>query len=397
MQQSSPQQGNMTPFPANLPTFSSQQPQLQQEAQGYAQPSQQPMQYAPQQYSAPQSAPESNLDLNSIISQFSGQNSNDLIKNILSQRLEPTANDIADSGLQNLLGFAGLKYTAPQEVADARATTPLTTLAKIAEIEKLGKGTDFDQLINTYQKLPDTDPRKAFYKNKIDKETAGATSSTALGISLARIDSDPATANLPEAQKLALAKSGLGIGNYYDETGVVNMPGFNDAVGNIEGTKARRKELGKQLGEADANLNAAEAGMPQLEAAVAKLDKLAEIATYTTIGTAANTARRQAGLPVGDAGVARAAYIASVKNNILPQLRRTFGAQFTKAEGDSLLATLGDPDTSYEERNAVLKAFIEDKRATLETLRRETGKSPTNINPTSNSSQNEINFEDLPD
>ena len=69
----------------------------------------------------------------------------------------------------------------------------------------------------------------------------------------------------------------------------------------------------------------------------------------------------------------RAEYIARVKNNILPLLRQTFGAAFTAAEGDSLLATLGDPNMHPSQKDAVLKAFIDGKRAELETLTRQTG------------------------
>jgi hypothetical protein len=54
----------------------------------------------------------------------------------------------------------------------------------------------------------------------------------------------------------------------------------------------------------------------------------------------------------------------------LPLLRQTFGAAFTVAEGDSLLATLGDPNMHPDEKNAVLDAFIENKRRDLETKRR---------------------------
>jgi dsDNA-binding SOS-regulon protein len=85
---------------------------------------------------------------------------------------------------------------------------------------------------------------------------------------------------------------------------------------------------------------------------------------------------KQVGGGPTEGALARVSYISHVKNNILPLLRQTFGAAFTAAEGDSLLATLGDPDMHPDEKKAALAAFIADKRATLETLRRQTGKKP---------------------
>lgn len=141
--------------------------------------------------------------------------------------------------------------------------------------------------------------------------------------------------------------------------------------------QAKSTEIGRQAGETASDLNAAESSMPQLEQAVKTLSDLGKKATYTMAGRGRDIAVRQSGLGATEGATARAAYIAHVKNNVLPLLRRTFGAQFTKAEGDSLLATLGDPNSSPQERDATLNAFIEDKRATLGTMRRQVGVNPT--------------------
>ena len=69
-----------------------------------------------------------------------------------------------------------------------------------------------------------------------------------------------------------------------------------------------------------------------------------------------------------EAAVAREQYIATVNNQILPMLRDTFGAQFTVQEGESLKATLGAPNKSPQEKQAVLKAFIEQKKRDVEAL-----------------------------
>ena len=57
----------------------------------------------------------------------------------------------------------------------------------------------------------------------------------------------------------------------------------------------------------------------------------------------------------------------------LPLLKPTFGAAFTVAEGESLKATMGDPNATPEEKMAQLDAFIEQKMRTIGTKRRELG------------------------
>ena len=88
----------------------------------------------------------------------------------------------------------------------------------------------------------------------------------------------------------------------------------------------------------------------------------------TGAGQLANLFRRQLGLDVGEGAIARAEYDSVVNNQILPLLRITFGAAFTETEGDKLKATLGDIDASPAEKKAVLRAFINQKRAQLKSM-----------------------------
>jgi hypothetical protein len=138
---------------------------------------------------------------------------------------------------------------------------------------------------------------------------------------------------------------------------------FATASGTVEG---------KEHGEAAAKLSAMEAAMPRLDAAVAKLSDIGKTATYTTVGRGVNLARKEMGQGVGPGAVARASYVAHVNANILPLLKSTFGAQFTVAEGESLKATLGDPNMHPDEKDAVLRAFIENKKAEVQSLHRQT-------------------------
>jgi hypothetical protein len=131
------------------------------------------------------------------------------------------------------------------------------------------------------------------------------------------------------------------------------------------------KEKGKQLGEAEAALAVDVSKLPQLKATVKKLSELGKDATYTIAGRGIDEARRQLGMEPRAAAVARAEYISLVDNQILPLLSLTFGAQFTQKEGESLKVTLGDPNKSPQEKDAVLRSFIDQKLQTIESKKRQ--------------------------
>jgi hypothetical protein len=142
---------------------------------------------------------------------------------------------------------------------------------------------------------------------------------------------------------------------------------FNEASGTA---------AGKVEGEAAGTLDSMRSKLPGLEYVVGELDKLADQATYTVGGQVIDEVMRQSGMEPRDAAVARAKYIAMVDNQILPMLRDTFGAQFTVKEGETLRATLGDPNGSPQEKQAILKAFIEQKKRDIEALEVQTGAAP---------------------
>lgn len=138
-------------------------------------------------------------------------------------------------------------------------------------------------------------------------------------------------------------------------------------------------QVGTSRGEAQAKLESMTANMPKLYNMVEKLDKLSDDATYTLAGKGIDAIAGQVGLETGG-GTARAEYIATVNNAILPLLKETFGAAFTVQEGAELKATLGDPDASPRKKQAKLKAFIEAKVSEIESLNNRTGvQSPSPI------------------
>ena len=144
--------------------------------------------------------------------------------------------------------------------------------------------------------------------------------------------------------------------------------------------KKQQEEMAKARGEKVVLLQSASSKLPQLLNTINKLSKLGEVATYTGAGVAFDTAVRELGLSVPKGAVARREYIATVDNEILPLLRDTFGAQFTQKEGESLKTTLGDTGASPQEKEAILRSFIETKVANLNSGARELGIEP--LNPT---------------
>jgi hypothetical protein len=137
--------------------------------------------------------------------------------------------------------------------------------------------------------------------------------------------------------------------------------------------KASDTAFGKGQGDARVTFESMKSKLPGLETVVSQLDDLANKATYTTAGQMLDLGRKELGMEPREAAVARTSYQAMVANQILPLLRDTFGAQFTAREGDTLMATMGDPNKTPAEKQAVLKAFIEQKKRDIAALANQTG------------------------
>lgn len=136
---------------------------------------------------------------------------------------------------------------------------------------------------------------------------------------------------------------------------------------------AEQTPIGTRAGEEAALLADREAALPQLKQTLAKISKLGKKATYTVAGKGINSLVRQSGLGATEGATALADYTTRVNLQIFPMLRQTFGAQFTKDEGDSLLKTLGAPDLSPPERDAILNAFIDQQIGSIATGKIRTG------------------------
>lgn len=141
----------------------------------------------------------------------------------------------------------------------------------------------------------------------------------------------------------------------------------------MESEAKRRDKLETSKGEAAADYNSQLSKLPELKATVQELNGLAGTADYTMGSQAKNFVRAQFGAEPTQGAVDRTKYIAMVDNQVLPLLRDTFGSQFTVQEGQSLRATLGDPNKTPAEKKAVLEAFIEQKERNLYSLAKQAG------------------------
>lgn len=139
----------------------------------------------------------------------------------------------------------------------------------------------------------------------------------------------------------------------------------------IEALVTEAKAKAKERGEALTDYNIAKAAMPGLLESVAELRELGMMATYTIAGRSWDAIVRESGFGATEGATARAKFIAIINNQVLPLLKATFGAAFTEREGETLKATMGDPNATPEEKMAQLDAFIELKYRTMEAKHRQ--------------------------
>lgn len=133
----------------------------------------------------------------------------------------------------------------------------------------------------------------------------------------------------------------------------------------------KAEALAKAEGETFTDLKRARAALPGLKETIGKLRDLAPIASSTLAAKIFDGAVKQTGFGATKGATARAKFIAIINNQVLPLLKPTFGAAFTVQEGESLKHTLGDPDSTPEEKMAQLDAFIEQKIRDIERLENE--------------------------
>ena len=133
----------------------------------------------------------------------------------------------------------------------------------------------------------------------------------------------------------------------------------------------------KSKGETLSELNKANASLPGLKSVVDELKNLAPLATSTISGNGFDFMAKEFGFGATKGATAKANFVSVINNQVLPLLKQTFGAAFTKAEGDELKKTMGDPDASPEEKIVQLNSFIEGKYREIQAKERELGQEVT--------------------
>jgi len=137
-------------------------------------------------------------------------------------------------------------------------------------------------------------------------------------------------------------------------------------------------------------LQRSQAALPGLKDAVGQLRELSSLATSTWGGSVFDVAVKQTGFGSTKGATAKAKFIAIVNNQVLPLLKETFGAAFTATEGESLKATMGDPDASPDAKMAQLDAFIDQKMRDIETKKTQLDLSKDSLNKLTNVSDDEL-------
>ncbi|MBL4574445.1 MAG: hypothetical protein JKY86_15430 [Gammaproteobacteria bacterium] len=126
-------------------------------------------------------------------------------------------------------------------------------------------------------------------------------------------------------------------------------------------------------GDTLTDLKRSEAALPGLRDVVSKLKDVALIATSTLSGRAFDFVVKESGFGSTKGANARAKFISIVNNQVLPLLKQTFGAAFTEREGETLKATMGDPNATPEQKITQLNAFIDQKVRDIQGKQREVG------------------------
>lgn len=227
--------------------------------------------------------------------------------------------------------------------------------------------------IREYQ-LAQQDPEFGAYLDKRGQRSASGTEAIVSNL----MSEDP---NLSYYEALALAQGLARKGLSVQGGRVTPMAGTPEALGTLaaaeEGAKQQeklktaaqmetQKKKGAALGDAEVMLAEYEAMKPKLDNVVSRLSELAKTATYTKAGQLWAAAQKELGNEVSQSDIDRAAYISTVDNEVLPLLRQTFGAAFTEREGQSLKATLGDPNATPAQKQAILDAFIQNKMTQIQ-------------------------------
>lgn len=353
----------------------------------------------PQQ--APQNAPQPNnqvpqgdmslsgnpATLSDRIQQFVGAKQPDLggmAQDILAGRFQAPQFNLNDVGQAAQQTAATGQYVPAQSIANTRLSTAMTSLGDIGKLQELqaqsnmynamaqnggGRGEGLaaaNRIKNEWDTNHPDNPMSwtDAYMQATAKQGQGVTIDPITG-QVTTMQGAPQAAGA-----MAQGKEGGTQAAILQNAGPIQMAKNNANIA-AAGPEEAAREVGKATGEAQVSLASIKANMPQISSIVENLRTLGQTATYTKAGQTYNSGLRQLGLPVPEAGVDRAQYESVVNNFLLPTLKQTFGARITNFDLQNIKTTLASPDLSPAEKDAQLKAFIQQKTMQVGTDQRQ--------------------------
>lgn len=297
---------------------------------------------------------------------FSDAFANPKFKKFASEGLQDLGYGLANStNIGNAFGSATSRMGQMQPYRDQMAQQEAAT-AKQAEQQNMTK--EWLRAKGREDLLPLVDAGQGMFALQQATKTADAGGISSMPSNVQEWDYYSKLSPDQQSQYLNMkrANTPLNIGTGFvtqDQANPGTLLGAPIAIQNEQ--KAYDTNLGGVLGTAEGdNRVAAESvssKLPGLRTVIGELSNLAKTATYTQTGQLVDTIMRETGQEPSEAAIARAKYIAAVDNQVLPLLRDTFGAAFTQKEGETLRATLGNPNASPAEKQAILEAFIAQK------------------------------------
>lgn len=276
-------------------------------------------------------------------------------RNIATQRLNSINQQLSDNP------NADVDTTEVRQFLQALDSNPQIALQLAQQASQLGRGqqTSFRQRDLENNIRIAQDPNSTELERNSARRALGDLASVS-STAAERIAGDP---NLSEAVATSQAEIAGARAGATEQAKLGKQLAFKPQI--TRAVKLAEKEATAR-GETLTELKRAEAAFPGLLDAVGQLKELAPIATSTFGGRVFDTAIRETGFGATKGGTARSKFVAIINNQVLPLLRETFGAAFTEREGETLKATMGDPNTSPTEKLVQLDAFIDQKRRNIE-------------------------------
>lgn len=127
------------------------------------------------------------------------------------------------------------------------------------------------------------------------------------------------------------------------------------------------KVTGKAIGEEEVAVTKAKTRMPEVMSTVDRLHELSQKADFSLKDRGVNFMREQVlGKEATEGSLAATEYRRVVEMELLPSLSDIFKGPISDSERESVMAMLGNPNDTPEQKRAALKSYIEKKKQQIE-------------------------------